>query len=255
MMVRICLILSLLCAGGSLFLSHDKVQKRKDKVEADRKKAETDRDSAIEARKKKEAERDAELAAHDGVSNQLVGVRAEIATKTNQIAQMEKTIATHDEGRKRFEKERDAIIAENPDWFALNTTAAQVRQQRDRLPKAEVELATTQTELGVIGRDNTRLKNTILKLKPGSPPALPDGLSGKIVAFDPKYQYAVLNVGGNHGVLMDGRLLIKHEDQVIGQARITRVEDEFSVANIVQEFKQGEVTEGDDVLYQGKADK
>ena len=255
MMVRIFLILSLLCAGGSLFLSHDKVQKRKDKVEADRQKAEQDRDKAIADQKKKEDERDAELANHNSVSNNLYNVRVQITNKLEQIAQMQKTIDMHQKAQDQFEKQRDAIIAENPEWFALNTTAAKVRQQRDRLPKAEVELATTKTELEVIGRDNTRLKNTLIKLRPSGPQTLPEGLAGKVVAFDPKYQYAVLNVGGNHGVLMDGRLLIKRDDMIVGEARITRVEDEYAVANIVQEAKLDEVSEGDDVIYQGKASK
>ena len=112
-------------------------------------------------------------------------------------------------------------------------------------------MATTKTELDVIGRDNMRLKNTLIKLRPGGPQVLPEGLSGEVVAFDPKFQYVVLNVGGNHGVLMDGRLLIKRDNEILGQARVTRVEDEYSVANIIQEFKEGEVSEGDGVIYQG----
>ena len=35
MLVRICLIISLLCAGATVYISHDKVQARKDKVEDD----------------------------------------------------------------------------------------------------------------------------------------------------------------------------------------------------------------------------
>ncbi len=253
MMVRIFLILSMLCAGGSLYLSHDKVQTRKNKVEDDRAKAESARDKAIQDRKAKEAEEAAKLGEHDSVSNQWYSVTLQITNKQEQIAQMTTVIDMHAAEEAKYKKETESIIADSPEWFALNTTAAKVRQQRDRLPKAEVELATTRTELEVIGRDNTRLRNTLIKLKPAGPQELPEGLAGKIVAFDPKYQYVVLNVGGNHGVLMDGRLLIKRDSEVLGQARITRVEDDYAVANILQEFKQGDVTEGDDVIYQGKA--
>jgi hypothetical protein len=253
MMVRIFLILSMLCAGGSLYLSHDKVQTRKNKVEDDRAKAESARDKAIQDRKAKEAEEAAKLGEHDSVSNQWYSVTLQITNKQEQIAQMTTVIDKHAAEEAKYKKETESIIADSPEWFALNTTAPKVRQQRDRLPKAEVELATTRTELEVIGRDNTRLRNTLIKLKPSGPQGLPEGLAGKIVAFDPKYQYVVLNVGGNHGVLMDGRLLIKRDSEVLGQARITRVEDDYAVANILQEFKQGEVAEGDDVIYQGKA--
>ena len=253
MMVRIFLILSMLCAGGSLYLSHDKVQTRKNTVEKDRADAESARDKAIQDRKNKEAEEAKMLSDHDSVSNQWYSVTLQITNKMEQVADMNKVIDTHAKAEAKFKKETETIIADSPDWFALDTTAAKVRQQRDRLPKAEVELSTTRIELEVIGRDNTRLKNTLIKLKPSGPQELPQGLAGKVVAFDPKYQYVVLNVGGNHGVLMDGRLLIKRDNEILGQARVTRVEDEYAVANIVQEMKQGEVTEGDDVVYQGKA--
>lgn len=250
MLVRISLIISLLCGGASIWISHDKVQARKNKVEEDRKSAETARDKAVQARKKKDGERDAEFAVMMSTSNELYGVRVDITNKVTQIARMQKTIDGYAMQQKAFEDDSERIKEGNRGWFDLNTTARKVITQRERLPKAEVELATTKTELEVIGRDNMRLKNTLIKIRPSGPQALPEGLSGEVVAYDPKFQYVVLNVGGNHGVLMDGRLLIKREDETLGQARVTRVEDEYSVANIIQEFKTGEVFEGDGVVYQ-----
>jgi hypothetical protein len=254
MLVRISLIISLICLGFSIWFSHDEnkgVQGRKNKVEEDRKAAETARDKSTEARKKKDGERDAEFTVLHSTSNEWYGVRVDITNKVNQIAAMQKTIDKYGLQQKNYEDDSERIKEGNRGWFDLNTTARKVKQERTRLPKAEVELATTKTELDVIGRDNMRLKNTMIKLRPAGPQALPEGLSGKVVAFDPKFQYVVLNVGGNHGVLMDGRLLIKRDNEILGQARVTRVEDEYSVANIIQEFKEGEVSEGDWVVYQG----
>lgn len=255
MLVRISLIISLICGGCSIWFSHDKVQARKNKVEEDRKSAETARDKAVQARKKKDGERDAEFAVLMSTSNELYGVRVDITNKVEQIAKMRKTIDGYAMRQKGFEDDSERIKESNRGWFDLNTTAPKVITQRERLPKAELELATTKTELDVIGRDNMRLKNTLIKIRPSGPQALPEGLSGEIVAYDPKFEYVVLNVGGNHGVLMDGRLLIKRESEILGQARVTRVEDEYSVANIIQEFKTGDIAEGDGVVYQGSTKK
>ena len=88
MMVRIFLILSMLCAGGSLYLSHDKVQARKNKVEDDRAKAESARDKAIQDRKAKEGEEAAKLGEHDSVSNQWYSVTLQITNKVEQVAEI-----------------------------------------------------------------------------------------------------------------------------------------------------------------------
>ena len=81
------------------------------------------------------------------------------------------------------------------------------------------------------------------------PVELPPGLKGKIVQVDPKYQFVVLNIGGNQGVLENGEMLINRQGRLVGKVRILNVEPDRSVANIVQAWKQAEPFEGDEVLY------
>lgn len=260
-MVRFFLIFSLFIVGGATGLSHYKVQERKDRTEKERQDADAAQNAATEARRKKQDELGQATNHFNTTFQTYSGVTNEIAMKEADIRRMEEVIRTHQMTQRMHEDARDAVIAQNPDWFAIvipdtsgsptpqRDKATEMNRQRDRLPKAEEELATTKVELDVIGRDNMRLRNDIIKLRPGGPQKLPAGLEGKIVAVDPKYQYVVMNIGGNHGVLMDGEMLLIRDNEILGQVRVTRVEDDFSVANIIQDFKQGEAIEGDSVIY------
>ena len=77
---------------------------------------------------------------------------------------------------------------------------------------------------------------------------LPAGLRGKVLAVDPKYDFVVLDIGGNQGVLEHGTMLVNRNGKLVGTVRITRVEPNRSVANVIAELKQSDVMEGDQVI-------
>jgi cell shape-determining protein MreC len=72
---------------------------------------------------------------------------------------------------------------------------------------------------------------------------------GKVLVVDPKYDFVVLNVGGNQGVVENGRLLVNRDGKLVAKLRVTKVEPNRSIANIVPDWKQSEVMEGDQVVY------
>ena len=74
-------------------------------------------------------------------------------------------------------------------------------------------------------------------------------VTGKIVAVDPRYDFVVLDVGGNQGVVENGRLLVNRDGKLVAKVRVTKVEPNRSIANIMPDWKQAEIMEGDQVLY------
>jgi hypothetical protein len=82
-----------------------------------------------------------------------------------------------------------------------------------------------------------------------APVILPTGLRGKIVAVDPKYDFVVLNIGEDQGVKERGEMMIDHDGKLLGKVRIKSVFKDQCVANILPNWKRGEVMEGDEVLY------
>ena len=73
-------------------------------------------------------------------------------------------------------------------------------------------------------------------------------LKGKVLATDPKWDFVVLNVGEDQGVLENGELLVNRNGKLVAKVRVRTVEKTRCIANIVPGWKIGEVLEGDSVL-------
>ena len=77
---------------------------------------------------------------------------------------------------------------------------------------------------------------------------LPPDLKGKVVAVDPKYEFVVLDIGLDDGVLARGEMLVNRSGKLVAKVRILTAESHRSVANVLADWKQGEIMEGDVVL-------
>lgn len=78
---------------------------------------------------------------------------------------------------------------------------------------------------------------------------LPTGLRGKILAVDPKYDFVVLDIGEDQGAKARGEMMVDHDGKLLGKVRIQTVSKDRSIANILPDWKRGEINEGDEVLY------
>jgi hypothetical protein len=78
---------------------------------------------------------------------------------------------------------------------------------------------------------------------------LPTGLRGKVVAVDPKFNFVVLNIGEDQGAKQRGVLMVDRDGKLLGKVRITSVTKDECVANILPDWKRGNIMEGDEVLY------
>ena len=76
---------------------------------------------------------------------------------------------------------------------------------------------------------------------------LPADLKGKVVVVDPKWDFVVLDIGDDQGVLEDGELLVSRDGKLVAKVVVRTVEKDRCIANIVPGWKLGEVFEGDEV--------
>ena len=72
-------------------------------------------------------------------------------------------------------------------------------------------------------------------------------LKGKVVVVDPKWDFVVLDIGDEQGVLKDGELLVSRDGKLVAKVIVRTVEKDRCIANIVPGWKLGEVFEGDQV--------
>jgi len=78
--------------------------------------------------------------------------------------------------------------------------------------------------------------------------ALPAGLKGNVLAVDPKYDFVVLDIGAANGVERNGRLLVNRDSKLVAELKVTRVEKDRSIADIIAGRKIRDVLAGDRVI-------
>jgi cell shape-determining protein MreC len=64
---------------------------------------------------------------------------------------------------------------------------------------------------------------------------------------DPKWNFVVLNVGEDQGVLEDGEMLVSRDGRLVAKVIVRSVQKDHSIANIVPNWRLGDVIEGDEV--------
>lgn len=143
--------------------------------------------------------------------------------------------------------DRDDAQAKLAAYTATQLTAEQVTHLAKQLKDAQDAIAVANDEKLVLTRTVTRLQNKlnellgqgeyVVKLRPD--------LKGKVVIVDPKWDFVVLNIGEDQGVLEDGELLVSRDGKLVAKVIVRTVEKDRSIANIIPGWKIGEVFEGD----------
>ncbi|HXR05807.1 MAG TPA: hypothetical protein VN765_00660 [Candidatus Acidoferrum sp.] len=249
MLLRICLIIAILGGGGVVAVNFVMVKKalettvtqrddeKKAKVAAQTELASTK--TKLDTTTKNLANTTAKLTQTQGQLNTANGKVAELETQNKDL-----TTKFNDAASKR-----DQFQAELAKFEQLNVTPAEVIQLRADLKKITAALAGVNTENKVLLAKVEDLQRELDRLRPNSEIVVePPGLRGSVVAVDPKYDFVVLNIGKDKGVLPDGIMMIARAGVLIGKVQIARVDNTQCIANILPAWRRGDVMEGDQVL-------
>jgi len=125
-------------------------------------------------------------------------------------------------------------------------TAPEVNDLNKNLKQTQIALSVANQEKLVmthrIAQLNSQLKEFTVQ---GYQVQLPPGLKGQVMAVDPKWDFVVLNVGEDQGVLKDGEMLVSRDGRLVAKVVIRSVQKDRSIANLVPGWKLTDVYEGD----------
>ena len=249
MLIRISLIVAIVAglAVGVLnfVLVKDKVTTLKDNLKTE-----------TEAHHKFEGDFNRTHAALDKTNAILKETQTLLATTQEAKAKAEEEAATQqkradklNDDLTRTRQERDTAQTELAAYKASGMTSDQVVTASKLIKTLQDSLTGQQEENKVLARKITRLSNELATYKGSDTPVeLPASLKGKVLVSDPKWNFVVLNVGGDQGALQNGELLVNRNGRLVGKVKITAVEKDRSVANVVPGWLLGEIMEGDLVV-------
>jgi predicted RNase H-like nuclease (RuvC/YqgF family) len=166
--------------------------------------------------------------------DQLDRAQQQIVQLNDTVTQKNAEIARQTEQIGQLEQDKAGLQVQIDD---LNTTVARMEDEQQDLKDKITTLEQTVVELeGLTGE--------------GSIKALPKGLHGKIVVVNKDWNFVILDLGSNDGLVPNAEMLVHRGDKLIGKVQISGVTRELSIADINADWVQGQVKEGDFVAVQ-----
>ena len=248
MLLRISLIVAILAGLGAGVVSYLEVS---DKIPALTKQRDDEHTAKV-----------SEIAAHGKTKNELKKTQGELATTQQELAdtkgERDKALARAEAQTKRGDelsdklgkvtRERDEAQNSLAAYKATDLTPEQVLRLNKGLKDAHAEIEAINGEKVVLLRTITRLTNELAKyIGPDTVVKLRADMRGKIIVVDPKWDFVVLNIGEDQGVISEGEMLVSRHGRLVGKVIVRSVQKDRSVANLVPGWKLGDVIEGDDV--------
>jgi peptidoglycan hydrolase CwlO-like protein len=162
----------------------------------------------------------------DRTRAQVDALNQSITEKNTQIAQQESRI----DG---LEQEKVSLQIQMDD---LNNQIVQVqdelRDSEDKVLTLEQTVAQLETELGY-----------------NSDKPLPRGLTGRVLFVNRDWNFVVIDLGSDQGLVANAEMLIHRDDSLIGKVTISGIARTMAIAELNSDWAQADVKEGDFVVY------
>ncbi len=215
-------------------------------------------------------ERDAERTAKETAQHELADTKSALS-KTNAILKQtqatlaatteerDKAVAEADKQSKRAEQlagdlkrttdERDNAQAELERFRGTGMNPEQIVAAKTQIKELQDMVDGTQAENKLLGKKVSKLEVELAKYtSPDKPIYLPAELKGKVLAADPKWNFVVLSIGENQGVIQDGQMLVNRDGKLVAKVIVRNVQKDRCIANVMPGWQVGEVIEGDQVI-------
>jgi len=204
--------------------------------------------------------KNAEIQAHNKTKAELKQTKATLAQTTQDLADtkadLTKATARADAQEKLATDLQDKLTKANADLQDANDTVAAYKASGltpDQVVRLDKDFIEAQKQIvGITGeRDLWQRKwvsvNTKYEALVGvnHDILLPAELQGKVLVVDPKWDFVVLDVGADKGVIENGEMLVSRDGKLVAKVIVRTVEKDRCIANIVPGWKLGEVIEGD----------
>ena len=161
---------------------------------------------------------------------ELTDAQAKATQAADQIEQKEAEMVQIKGKADQLEQDKTTLQGQIDD---LNTKLVKsdedMRDLQDKLNSCEKALAAAEPEGGQV--------------------LVQKGLSGKIVVGNPDWNFVILDIGSDKGLKPNADMMIHREDKLVGKVHVTSVEKNMAIAEILRDWQQQPIREGDSVLF------
>jgi hypothetical protein len=188
---------------------------------------------------------------------ELASTKSELADTQ---AERDKAVADADDLTKRAAKLSDDLAKTQQErndaqdklaaWDALGLNPDQIKPMQAQLKAVTQERDDLLITNQVYSAKIVTLRNRLADYgdDEGQRIELPAGLTGRVLVADPKWDFVVLNIGAKDGAVEDGVMLVNRNGRLVAKVKIRSVQVDRSIANVLPDWKLGDVMEGDEVI-------
>lgn len=158
-----------------------------------------------------------------------------------------------DELTQQMSDQKDAVTKAQSQLDALNQQLGGDTPQglKDKIADATQKLATLQGQQSQMQDQLDKAQQTVALYKDaverGKTGTMPPGITGKVTWVNRTWNFVVLNIGVNNGVVPNGELVVYRDKVFLGKLKVTSADATTAVADILPDAK-GDIQVGDDVL-------
>jgi hypothetical protein len=217
-----------------------------------------------------QANLDTETKAHKEFEGKYTATKKDLDTRTAELRQTKTELATATAAKekadadlaaqtKRADKLTEDLAKTTKDlaesqqqlaaYKATEVTPQQILGFKAEFKKLQDNLAAVEGENKLLDQKRKKLEAELAIYRdPNFFVTLPASCNGKVLVADPKWNFVVLNIGEDNGVLERGELLVNRNGRLVAKIVIRSVQKNRCIANVLPGWELGEVMEGDLVI-------
>lgn len=182
-------------------------------------------------------------------NNALVAAQTALEKATSDLDAAVKHAADLSDKLAKTTKERDDARDELEAYHQSGFTPAQVASLGKDLKKLQDNLAGAHDENVLLATKIKKLQNDLnFFIIPDYKVHLPATMQGKILVSDPKWDFVILDIGSDQGMVDKGEMLVSRNGKLVAKVIVRSVQKDRCIANVLPGWKIGEVMEGDQVI-------
>lgn len=191
---------------------------------------------------------------------ELQDTKTDLATTREELTQTKTDLAATktqlEDAQARIGQLADNLEQKEAELAQANGRVTQLEQDKANLQitidDLNTQLVRTEEEVRELQDRLATLDNIIkdLEIERGDRRYdVPQGLTGRIMVVNPDWNFVVLNIGSEEGLVPTAEMLVHRGEQFIGKVRVSRVQKTTAIAEIMLDWAQAPLSEGDYVLF------
>jgi cell shape-determining protein MreC len=196
----------------------------------------------------------------DNTSRELKDTNSKLDAVNSDLKKKDREIESERAGRQKLEdnlkdlnKQKEEVQVELdkykkaiPPDLPPEQIQAKLKEFGDQLAALDSEKKVLNDKLLKLEEEKKKREENERLMKSGKP--VP-GISGHVVAVNPEWNFVVLDIGSKQGLFEQAGMIVYRGTKLVGKIKITSVEPSTAIADILPEWKQEDIQEGDTVIF------